>query len=215
MTEAGARPRRGGRPSRGDVRERAILDAALGLLADTPLASLTVEAIANAAGLSRASLYFYFASKDDLALALARRSMDVLTGEAQAVAADARLDPSAGIELVVGRTEALWRSHGPILRLLHDHADRDDELGALWRETMDADIAAAAAVLRRAGAPASGAASHRALATLLCHMTADAFARSWSGAAATASSRRLEGTSRTVLVVWRSVMAAAARDAAA
>ena len=197
-------PRRRGRPSRGDVREQAILDGALGLLADTPLSTLTVEAIAEAAGLSRASLYFYFASKEDVALALARRSMDVLVGEARAAAADAELDPSASIERVVARTEALWRSHGPILRLLHGHAAREDELGALWRETMDADIAAAAAVLRRAGAPASGAASSRALAAILCHMTADAFARSWTGPAP--SDRRLRTTARTVMVVWRSVL---------
>ncbi len=197
------------------MREQTILDGALGLLADAPLSSLTVEAIADAAGLSRASLYFYFASKDDVALALARRSMDALAGEARAVAADADLDASSGIERVVARTEALWRSHGPILRLLHDHATREDELGELWRETMDADIAAAAAVLRRAGAPASGAASSRALGTMLCHMTADAFARSWSGSTSAGSGRGLRGTSRTVLVVWRSVVAAVVRDSRA
>ena len=200
--------RRSGRPSRGDLREQAILDAAQELLSGAPLEALTVEAIAGGAGISRASLYFYFASKDDVALALARRSLDVLSAEASEVAADEQADPFDGVRRVVERAESLWRTHGSILGLVHGRADRDDAFGELWRQAMDADIAAATSVLRRAGAAVSGPASSPALASALCHMTADAFARA-SVQHTTAAG--LSSTAATVLVIWRSVLDEIAR----
>src|SRR5579875_2472172 len=54
----------------GDERERAILETAERLLADRPLKDISVDDLARGAGISRPTFYFYFASKDAVALSL-------------------------------------------------------------------------------------------------------------------------------------------------
>src|SRR4051812_6589403 len=65
QADAAARRRRREAPRKGDLREQAILDAAEALLESETLDTLTVEAIARGAGITRNALYFYFASKQD------------------------------------------------------------------------------------------------------------------------------------------------------
>lgn len=55
---------------KGDATERAILDTAERLLADVPLADISVADLARGAGISRSAFYFYFGSKNDVVLAL-------------------------------------------------------------------------------------------------------------------------------------------------
>ncbi|MFC3501615.1 TetR/AcrR family transcriptional regulator [Micromonospora krabiensis] len=54
------------RPTKGDQRERALLDAARELLRHKPLAQLTIDEVAAAAGITRSGFYFYFESKQAL-----------------------------------------------------------------------------------------------------------------------------------------------------
>jgi len=66
-------PRRAQRqehPSKGDRRERALLDAAARLLQAGTFAEVSVAGIASEADISRASFYFYFASKQALLASL-------------------------------------------------------------------------------------------------------------------------------------------------
>lgn len=70
-TARGGGRRRG--PSKGDRTEAAILDVAWGLLPEKPLSSITISDLAQGAGISRSSFYFYFESKDAVVLALAQR----------------------------------------------------------------------------------------------------------------------------------------------
>ncbi|MEU8300344.1 TetR/AcrR family transcriptional regulator [Micromonospora sp. NPDC048909] len=58
----------GGRrgPTKGDQRERALLDAAVGLLRSRPVAQITIDEVAAAAGITRSGFYFYFESKQAL-----------------------------------------------------------------------------------------------------------------------------------------------------
>src|SRR4051812_4897624 len=66
------RGRRAARPS-GDDRELAILTTAERLLAERPLATISVDDLARGAGISRPTFYFYFASKDAVLLTLLDR----------------------------------------------------------------------------------------------------------------------------------------------
>src|SRR3954468_10110338 len=66
------RGRRSVRPS-GDDRELAILTTAERLLAERPLAAISVDDLARGAGISRPTFYFYFASKDAVLLTLLDR----------------------------------------------------------------------------------------------------------------------------------------------
>ena len=67
-----SRARRSTRPS-GDDRELAILATAERLLAERPLADISVDDLAKGAGLSRPTFYFYFPSKDAVLLTLWER----------------------------------------------------------------------------------------------------------------------------------------------
>ncbi|GAA0472481.1 AcrR family transcriptional regulator [Actinoplanes campanulatus] len=64
-------------PSKGDRRERAILETARTLLARKPLADITIDELAAGADISRSSFYFYFDSKIAVVVAL----LHGLTGE--------------------------------------------------------------------------------------------------------------------------------------
>jgi TetR/AcrR family transcriptional regulator, ethionamide resistance regulator len=64
--------RRATRPS-GDDRELAILETAERLLAQRPLADISVDDLAKGAGISRPTFYFYFPSKDAVLLTLLER----------------------------------------------------------------------------------------------------------------------------------------------
>ena len=67
-----ARGRRAARPS-GDDREQAILATLEQLLADRPVAEISVDELAKGAGISRPTFYFYFPSKDAVLLTLFER----------------------------------------------------------------------------------------------------------------------------------------------
>jgi TetR/AcrR family transcriptional regulator, ethionamide resistance regulator len=70
-----ARPERGRRNVRpnGDERERSIMSTAEQLLQSVPLSQISVDAIAQGAGISRSAFYNYFPSKDACVLSLIDR----------------------------------------------------------------------------------------------------------------------------------------------
>jgi AcrR family transcriptional regulator len=83
---AGPRERRaahsGGKTRRrGEALEHALLDAAWAELADVGYAGLTMEAVADRAGTSRAVLYRRWRNRPDLVIAAIRRHRPMLSGE--------------------------------------------------------------------------------------------------------------------------------------
>jgi len=99
-------------PGRADGRRNAgrILDAAARAIAENPVASL--EAIASRAGVSRATLYHHFASRDALLDALTDRSVRVSTAALMA-ARPAEGTPVEAMErLLLAAWEVIGRYRG-------------------------------------------------------------------------------------------------------
>lgn len=63
-----------------------ILDAAFALFQQTGLRATTVDQIASAAGINRATFYLHFKDKNEVAAALARRMVDIGQGQYRALA---------------------------------------------------------------------------------------------------------------------------------
>ncbi|MEV6342597.1 TetR/AcrR family transcriptional regulator [Actinoplanes sp. NPDC051851] len=101
-------------PSKGDLRERAILDTARELLRRKPLAEITIDELAGGAQISRSSFYFYFDSKTAVVVAL-------LHGLSAEVSRDTGpwLDGTgpdrAALRQSIASLAALWRDHGRLL----------------------------------------------------------------------------------------------------
>jgi AcrR family transcriptional regulator len=167
MDEGTGRKRRQG-PRKGDLREKAILDAAEELLGRESLELMTVESIAKGAGISRAALYFYFGSKLEVLTALVKRTVDAMAEQAD-VAQAADSSAKDVIRASVRHTADLWREHGVVMRAAVDLASAAPEIRALWTGTVTRYAVAMTEVLTRAGVPGPGPAE------ALCWMTERTF----------------------------------------
>jgi TetR/AcrR family transcriptional regulator, ethionamide resistance regulator len=172
-----ARSRRSASHRKGDAAERAILGTAERLLDSAPLGEVSVEAIARGAGISRSSFYFYFASKEDVLLALVDRAIGWLEERVTAAAATVADDPQRGIEDGIAATALLWREHEGVLRAAIATAETDDRVRAAWDATLQRFVDVNAAMIRaeRARGGAAGTASPEELATALVLLSERAF----------------------------------------
>ncbi|MGW3963693.1 TetR/AcrR family transcriptional regulator [Amycolatopsis sp. NPDC005003] len=189
--------RRRAAPSKGDVREAKILEVLGELLAVKSFDALTTNDIAERAGLSRASVYFYFSSKQEALVALFAKTVEALHEKSRAAAADPAA-PREAIATALRRTRDRWHEHGLIMRVAIDQSSAIPELGALWRETADIFIDAITTVLVRAGVPdEDGAGGARAIAGALCWMVERTFYH-----ASAVSPEALDQAAETCRVVW-------------
>ena len=125
-------------PTKGDRRERALLTAAERLLGEGRFEEASVADLAGAAGISRATFYFYFGSKQDLLAA---------TIEAAVADLEARLagEPASGPEATVpeavgGTVRAaadLWWEHRVVLRASVELGSASPEVYARNRRSID------------------------------------------------------------------------------
>jgi TetR/AcrR family transcriptional regulator, ethionamide resistance regulator len=160
---------------KGDLRERQILDAAEKLLATRGYADMTVGEIAEAAGITRGALYFYFASKQDVLTALVARTVLALQEKSGAALID-----TAPVDEVIAtaleRTAQLWREHGVVMRAAVDLGSTVPEIDQLWTGTADVFAEAITAVLGRGGVPpGDGPGDAPALGRALCWMIERSF----------------------------------------
>lgn len=116
--EVGAR-RRGAR-TKGDIREEQILAVTRDLLMTRPMGEVTIDEIASAAGISRTSFYFYFASKQAVLATLMEHTWDELSGTHDWFDADGP-DPE-GLARQLDAVAAIWRANGAILACSTHHA---------------------------------------------------------------------------------------------
>src|SRR5439155_15318395 len=141
-------PRRRSGPSKGDLRERAILDAARRLVADKPLARITIDELAGAAGISRSSFYFYFDSKT----AVIARLVDDIAEEMNADAAEwtgGQDADAAALRRGLTTSARLWRDHGPLLRQVLLDPEPEPAIAALRARLTGQAIDQAAGRIRR------------------------------------------------------------------
>lgn len=104
-TTVDAVPRRVPTQARSRRRVEAILDAAERLVVEHGVEALTTRDIAQAAEVPVASLYQYFADKEEVLLALAQRDMDEMDEQ---VARDIAALPAVTIDAVVAATMAAF-----------------------------------------------------------------------------------------------------------
>jgi TetR/AcrR family transcriptional regulator, ethionamide resistance regulator len=163
----GSRRRTAGR--KGDSRELAILDVAERLL-DGGFDAMTVEAVARGAGISRASLYFYFGSKDDVLIALVARTMKDIT-ERYAQATWSGTDPRSILDQGLTATEQMWREHGRVMRAAVEVGPSIPVVLALWRDTLEDSAQRFRVVLEGCGVPdGDGPAEALGMSRALCMM---------------------------------------------
>ena len=99
----GGRRRRAGRPRLRPASDAAvapreeILDAAAGLFVRQGLAATTTRQIADRVGIRQASLYYYFAGKDEILLELLTQSVRPSLQVAETLQARCRDDPASGL----------------------------------------------------------------------------------------------------------------------
>ncbi len=80
-----ARPTRPTRTRRPDARPEELIDAALAVFAERGFRAASLEEVARQAGVSKGTVYLYFASKDDLFRAMVERKIVVLLEEGEAL----------------------------------------------------------------------------------------------------------------------------------
>jgi len=130
-TEAVPRGRRG-RPTKGELKEGAILEAAESLLAERSFGEISVDELARAAGISRPNFYFYFGSKEDVLLALVDRIAEGLMQQSVEIAERLSSDPRAAFEAAIAATARAWREHPAVARAAVETWGSVPRMGELW-----------------------------------------------------------------------------------
>ncbi|OHV40580.1 hypothetical protein BCD49_08420 [Pseudofrankia sp. EUN1h] len=128
-----------GDPPPAELRSR-LLAALEGLLAHRRFDAVSVADIVRAAGVSKASFYFYFASKQAVLAELVRQA--VRRGHEAAHPwtdpdADGLSDPMEGLRLGITDGARLWRENAGVLMAIVDSWGSDDELRVLWLDQMN------------------------------------------------------------------------------
>jgi AcrR family transcriptional regulator len=151
MASVTRKPQAGRRAQRQGEIEADLLEATETLMADgTAFTELSVDRLATAAGISRATFYIYFEDKSDLLRRLARQVFDELGRGGHQwwdVAEQRRVDDvRASMSAIV----ATYVRHRAVLTALVEMAAYDRDVNDTYRTLMDAVIAAAQTVVARA-----------------------------------------------------------------
>jgi AcrR family transcriptional regulator len=156
--------RRRGRPQSVDR----VLDASERLIRDDAFHSATMDELAEAAGVSRATVFNRFGSKLGVLQALYTRCLESpeMAAIREAFALD---DPVEALDAVIGASCDMWEVHGDIQEQLQAIVILEPEAGALvegQKEDQRAGLMTLARRLARAGQLRRGLGEARAAATL-------------------------------------------------
>ena len=99
------------RPSRSDSQRQAILDAACLLFIEKGVGGTNINDIADAVGMTRTALYYYFPSKEAMLEALAHDVTERASALSKQVALQAELPPDEGLRQLILRHAELILSH--------------------------------------------------------------------------------------------------------
>jgi TetR/AcrR family transcriptional regulator, ethionamide resistance regulator len=176
------RSRRAG-PTKGDLKEQAILETAERLFAERPVAEISVDELARGAGISRPSFYFYFGSKEDVLLTVAERVARELEEEVAARLAGITDDPRSAISAAIEAVAEQWRKRGPLLRAAIEAWGSVPPVRETWEKVMAGFVAGSTAIVeheRGRGAAGPGPEA-RALVTALTWMNERCFYTTFAG----------------------------------
>jgi TetR/AcrR family transcriptional regulator, ethionamide resistance regulator len=121
-------------PSKGDLKERAILATCERLLGEKPLGEIGVDELAAGAGISRPTFYFYFESKNAVLRALVERLADQMYAEAASWLAREGDSPEVTVSRSIEAAAQQWREHGAVLRAAVGVWGSVPELQAFWED---------------------------------------------------------------------------------
>jgi len=144
--DAPARGRRTPRAS-GDERERAILATAERLLEDRPLSEISVEDLANGAGISRPTFYFYFPSKDAVLLTLVDRMVKEAASTREEALRKLVEEPRAGWRQELQASFEVFGSHRGAILAAAELRSTNAEARELWSQVMEGWVADASAII--------------------------------------------------------------------
>ncbi|MCU7728947.1 TetR/AcrR family transcriptional regulator [Actinoplanes sp. KI2] len=129
-----------------ELRER-ILDALRRLLSERPFDALSVADIIAAAGVSRASFYFYFPGKQAALADLVRRAVGAGHRAAQPWVR-AQDDPREALRAGIDAGAGLWQENAAVLRAIVESWASDPQLRELWLAQMATFTEAAVARIK-------------------------------------------------------------------
>lgn len=109
MRKAAAAPRT--RPSRSEAQRQTILEAASLLFIEKGFGGTNINDIADAVGMTRTALYYYFPSKESMLEALTREVTERASALTQEVAQRAELAPDEGLRQLILQHAGLILSH--------------------------------------------------------------------------------------------------------
>ena len=131
------------RPADSELRER-ILDALRERLSEHSFDTLSVADVIAAAGVSRASFYFYFPSKQAALAELVRRAVDAGHAAAQPWVR-AQASPPETLRAGIDAGAGLWLDNAAVLRAIVESWASDPQLRKLWLAQMETFTEAAIA----------------------------------------------------------------------
>jgi AcrR family transcriptional regulator len=117
------------------LRER-LLAATRDLLGQRRFESISVADIIAVAGVSRASFYFYFPSKQAVLAELVRRAVDQGQQAAQPWTGGQQ-DPREALRSGIEAGAALWNDNAGVLTAIVESWGSDEQLRELWLQQMD------------------------------------------------------------------------------
>ena len=110
-----------------------IFAATARLLARQSFAEISVAQILTEAKVSRATFYFYFASKFSVLSGLLERAMDDIFETVQPFLARSGEDsPTVALQRSIRAVTQAWHRHRPVLQAANHHWNSEPELRDLW-----------------------------------------------------------------------------------
>jgi AcrR family transcriptional regulator len=120
----------------GDERQGAILRTAEELLANRSFDEISIEDLASGAGISRPTFYFYFATKDDVLLALLDGVISEVEHRVAALPRDFEADPAGSWRRSIGVFVEVFAEHRAVSAATTGARLRNPEVLALWSRSM-------------------------------------------------------------------------------
>jgi AcrR family transcriptional regulator len=189
-------------PRKGDLKEQAILDTAVELLADRSFDEIGVDELARGAGISRPTFYFYFESKQAVLRALVEQLTERAFTDSEWFS-DTDQPPEEAIRSGIELGAKLWQEHGAVMRAGFDTWGSVPDLRPIWEAITVQFVDAAAEQIklaRTSGLAPNGPPSARALAIALIRMSERCYYMASLGAEPSLSDKELTATMTTVFL---------------